>query len=167
MDMLTNIDWREIFSPGVPFVEIILRGTLVYVGLFILIRVVLKREAGSVGMADLLMTVLIADAAQNAMATDYTSVTDGFILVATIVFWNFTFDWLGYRYPGFARLVRPAPLLLIKDGRMLSHNMRKEFITKEELLAQLREQGVEKLADVKEARIEGDGQVSVIQRQRA
>jgi len=65
--------------PGVPVAEIILRGTLVYIGLITLIRVVLKGEAGSVGVVDLLMIVLIADAAQNAVANDYKSVTDGFI----------------------------------------------------------------------------------------
>ena len=102
MDIIAGVNWRQMFMPGMPVAEIILRGTLVYIGLITLIRVVLKREAGSVSVADLLMIVLIADAAQNAMANDYKSVTDGFILVATIVFWNFSFDWLGYRFRDFA-----------------------------------------------------------------
>ncbi len=64
------------------------------------------------------MIALIADAAQNAMSSDYKSITEGIVLVGTIVFWDYALDWLAFRFPRFQRLVRPAPLLLIKDGRM-------------------------------------------------
>lgn len=93
-----------------------------------------------IGIADLLVVVLIADAAQNAMASEYKSITEGAILVLTIIFWNYAVDWLGFRFPALQRLTRP-PLLLIKDGEMLFRNMRQEMITTEELNSQLRQQG--------------------------
>ena len=162
----TEIDWRELFVPEHPLAETFVRGTLTYVMLFLILRFLLKRQSGVIGIADLLVVVLIADAAQNAMANEYKSVTEGALLVLTIVFWNYFLDWLGYRFPKLQRLVRPAPLLLIKDGTMLFRNMRQEMITREELDSQLRQQGIESCAEVKEAYIEGDGRISIIKQQR-
>jgi uncharacterized membrane protein YcaP (DUF421 family) len=157
-------DWQEIFVPVHSIPEIILRGTITYIMLFLILRFLLKRQSGVIGIADLLVIVLIADAAQNAMANEYKSITEGAILVLTIVFWNYLIDWLGFRFPALQRLTRPPPLLLIEDGRMLPRNMRQEMITKEELDSQLREQGIEHCSDVKRAYIEGDGQISIIRR---
>jgi len=160
---LYEINWHDLFVPAHP-IETIIRGSLTYLTLFLLMRFLLKRESGSIGTADLLMVVVIADAAQNAMAGDYKSITDGVILVVTIMFWNYAIDWLSYHSPTMRRVLQPKPLLLVKNGRMYKQNMRKELITKEELIAELRENGVEDLSEVKEARIEEDGHVSVIKK---
>ena len=122
----------------------------------------LRREAGALGISDLLVVVLIADAAQNAMASDYKSITEGIILVSTIVCWDYFLDWLSYRYPLMRRLLRPPPLLLIKDGQVQWRNLKQEMITQEELLEQLREQGVETFKEVQKCYLEANGQVSVI-----
>ena len=159
-----EIDWKSIFTPDVPLLEIVLRGSLTYISIFVLLRVILKRQTGSIGMTDLLLITLLADAAQNAMANDYKSFTGGFVLVATIIFWNYAFDWLAYRFEWFSRLIEPTPLLLIKDGKLLRRNMRKELITEEELMSQLREQGLDGPENVKEAHMESDGQFSVVQK---
>lgn len=161
MRALLQIDWNAVFVPTVSLAEIVLRGTFVYLLLFFVLRV-LRREAGALGISDLLVVVLIADAAQNAMSSEYKSVTEGAVLVGTIVAWDYSLDWLGYRFPAVRRLLRPAPLPLIKDGRVLRQNLRKEMITMEELMGQLREQGVESIDEVKRCRLEGDGHVSVI-----
>ena len=145
--------------------RLILRGSLIYLGIFALMRFVLKREAGTIGLPDLLMTVLIADAAQNAMAVEYHSITEGFMLILTIVFWNYTLDWLGQRFPRMARLLHPPPLPLVKDGRLLRRNMRRELITEEELRSHLRQQGITEFAQVQAAYMEGDGQISIIPRE--
>jgi uncharacterized membrane protein YcaP (DUF421 family) len=159
------LNWKQIFDPTVPLAEIFLRGTIVYLSLFILLRLVLKREAGTLAITDLLVVVLIADAAQNAMAAEYHSITEGLVLVATLVFWSYTLDWLGYQFPRVRRLVHPPPLPLVKDGRLLRRNMRQELITEEELMSQCRQQGVSDLCDVRAAYMEGDGHISVIARQ--
>ena len=165
MTFVAQIDWSHMLTFGTPVLEIFLRGTLTYLALFVLLRLVLKRQQGGMmGVTDLLVIVLIADAAQNAMADDYTSVPDGILLVATIIGWSYALDWLGYRFPRFDRLLHPPPLPLVKDGRLLRHNMRQELVTIEELMSQLREQGVQKVAEVKLACMEGDGRISVITR---
>jgi uncharacterized membrane protein YcaP (DUF421 family) len=163
MTPLLQIDWHSVFVPTVHLAEIFLRGTVVYLFLFFLLRI-LRREAGALGISDLLVVVLIADAAQNAMASEYKSITEGVVLVATIAFWDYSLDWLGYRFPKIQRILRPAPLILIKDGRMIRQNMRKEMITEEEMMGLLREQGIEHVTDVKKCYLEGDGHISVIKK---
>lgn len=157
------MDWKSIFLPDVPLLEIILRGSAMYIALFILLRVVLKRQSGSLGMTDLILITLIADASQNAMAGQYNSVPDGIVLVSTIIFWSYAFDWLSFKFPWFSRLIEPPPLPLIQDGKLLRRNMRKELITEQELMGHLREQGLDNLGKVKKAYIESDGRISVVQ----
>ena len=164
MEELLQIDFRSVFVPSLHLAEIVLRGTLVYLFLFTILRV-LRREAGVVGIADLLVVVLIADAAQNAMASEYKSITEGAVLIITIAAWDYFLDWMGYRFPRFHRLLTPAPLPLVRDGRIIKKHLRQELITEEELLSQLRQQGVQNLAEVKRCYLEGDGHFSVINRQ--
>jgi uncharacterized membrane protein YcaP (DUF421 family) len=159
---MPNIDWTAIFGVDTSPIETFIRGTVIYLGLFALLRGVLKREAGAVSITDLLVVVLLADAAQNAMADDYRSVPDGLLLVSTIVFWSYALNFLGYHVPWIERLVHPPPLLLIKDGRVLRENLRRELITMAELESLLREQGIGRTEEVKRAYMEGDGQLSVI-----
>ncbi|HEX5611813.1 MAG TPA: YetF domain-containing protein [Burkholderiales bacterium] len=158
------MDWNELFGLTVSPLELIVRGTAMYWFIFVLFRMVLRRGVGGVGIADVLLLVLIADAAQNGMAGDYRSVTDGMILVSTIIGWSIAFDWLAYRFPRIGALLEPPPLPLVQDGRMNRRNMRLELLSEEELLAKLREQGVDRLEDVKRATMESDGNVSVIRR---
>jgi uncharacterized membrane protein YcaP (DUF421 family) len=161
MEGLLQIDFKTIFVPSLHLAEVVLRGTLVYLFLFIILRI-LRREAGAVGIADLLLVVLIADAAQNAMASEYKSITEGAVLIGTIAAWDYFLDWVSYKFPWFHRLVNAPPLPLIKDGRIMRKNLRQELITEEELLSQLRQQGVQNLADVRRCYLEGDGHFSVI-----
>jgi len=157
-----SVNWHDVFVPDTPLLEIFVRGTIVYLAIFALLRFVLTRQSGNLGVTDLLVIVLIADAAQNAMASEYKSVPDGLLLVATIVFWSYVLDWLAYQFPTFRRLIHPPPLELIRDGKVNRRNMRKELITIDELNAQLREQGIEDLKQVRKACMEGDGRISVV-----
>jgi uncharacterized membrane protein YcaP (DUF421 family) len=161
MEGLLQIDFRTIFVPSLHLAEVVLRGTLVYLFLFIILRV-LRREAGAVSIADLLLVVLIADAAQNAMASEYKSITEGAVLIGTIAAWDYFLDWISYKFPRFYRLVNPAPLPLIKEGKILRKHLHQELITEEELVSQLRQQGIQNLSEVKRCYLEGDGHFSVI-----
>lgn len=139
-----------------------MRGSLTYLVLFLLLRFFLKRVTGTLSIGDLLIIVLVADAAQNAMSAGYTSLTDGLILVATIMFWSYALDWLAYHFPVFESLLHPSPVPLVRDGKMIARNMRRELITVDELMSHLREQGVKDLKEVKSAAMEGDGRISVV-----
>jgi uncharacterized membrane protein YcaP (DUF421 family) len=159
---MLNIDWQGIFTPSVPVLEIFIRGTVVYLVLFILLRLTFKRTSGTIGLGDVLMIALVAAASQNAIAREHHSVTDGIILIATIAFWSYVLDWLGHRSPRFQRFYHPPPLLLVKNGQPIYRNMRLELVTEDELRAQLRRAGFDKLEEVIEAYMEGDGSITAV-----
>jgi len=151
------------FVPTGSPVELVLRASVMYFLILAGFRV-FRRDAGSLSVSDLLVVVLIADAAQNGMAGEYKSLTEGGIIVATIFAWNYTLDWLAYRSRFVYWLPHPPSLLLIRDGQILHRNLRSQLITKDDLLEQLREQGVDDLRGVKKCFLEGDGRMSVIRR---
>ena len=159
-----SLDWGEIFGVSVSPLELIIRGTAMYLFLFLLFRVVVRRRVGAIGMADILILVIIADAAQNAMSGEYKSVTEGAILVGTIIFWNMAIDWVNFRVPALRPWLEPPPMRLIENGRILHRNLRHEFVTEDELKSKLREKGVKDYSEVAEAHMESDGSVSVIKR---
>ena len=109
------MDWNALFVPTIDLTEIFLRGTIIYLFLFFLLRL-LRREGGQIGIADVLVVVLIADASQNAMAGEYKSITDGFVLIGTLIFWNVLLDWAAFQSPLLRRFLEPAPLPLIRNG---------------------------------------------------
>ena len=158
-----QVDWESVFVPSLSILEVILRGTLIYLFLFVVLRV-LRRGAGAIGISDLLVVVLIADAAQNALGKEYRSVTEGIVLVLTIVGWDYLFDWLGFRVPALRPLLRPQALLLIKNGKLQNRNLRREMLSEEELLGELREQGVANVEDVKFSFMESNGHISVVKK---
>lgn len=161
--MFKPIQWEKMLTPDSSPLEIVLRGSIMYLVLFVLLRVILKRQAGTLGMTDLLLVTLLADASQNAMAGEYNSVPDGIVLVATLIFWNYFLDWLSFKSPLLRTLIEPAPLLLIRNGELLRRNMRRELITEEELMSQVRQQGIEDVSRVAKAFMEKDGRISVIE----
>jgi uncharacterized membrane protein YcaP (DUF421 family) len=160
------IEWDKLFGLSVPALELVVRGSVMYLFLWLLFRVVIKRRVGAIGMADLLVLVIIADAAQNGMAGTYTSITDAIVVVSTIVLWNVLFDWLAFRYPWLQRLLEPPPLLVVDGGRILWRNMRMELLSRQELEAKLREHGVLDVSEVEKAYVEPDGQISVVKRRK-
>ena len=155
------LDWHQIFVPTGSLLELVVRGSLMYLLILAGFRL-FRRDAGSLSVSDLLVVVLIADAAQNGMAGEYKSLTEGAVIVATIFAWNYVLDWLAYRSRFVYWLLHPPSLLLIRNGQIQFRNLRSQLITKDDLLEQLREQGVESVARVKTCFLEGDGRMSVI-----
>lgn len=157
-----SIDWNSIFVPSLGIAEIIVRGSLMYLGLLAVLRFVGRRQAGSFGPADLLVIVLIADAAQNGLGKEYGSVTEGLILVLTIVAWEYLIDLAQYRFPRLRSILTPQPLTVVADGKIVHASLQQELLTEDELRSQLREKGVAELSEVRLAKLEGDGRFSVI-----
>jgi uncharacterized membrane protein YcaP (DUF421 family) len=162
---MPSVDWHEMFAPSVSPLELVLRGTIMYLAILAAMRV-FRRQTGSLNTADLLVVVLVADAAQNGMASEYRSVTDGLVLIATIYVWNYLLDVAAYRWHAVHRLLNPPPLPLVRDGRVLRRNLRQEMLTLGDLMEQLRQQGVERLGEVRQCWLEGDGHLSVIRKKK-
>jgi uncharacterized membrane protein YcaP (DUF421 family) len=150
---------------GTPGFELFLRTTIIYLGLLAAMRFIARREAGSLELPDLLMIVLIADGVQNGMSGEYSSVTGAAIVGGTILGWNYALTMLMYRSEVAQRLLSPKPLLLVRNGTMVRKNMRREFVTADELMSLLRINDVHDLGEVAVAHLEPDGQLSVRKRE--
>lgn len=159
-----SIDWSGIFVPSLGVAEVFVRGTIMYLAMFAILRFLSRRQAGQFGPADLLVIVLIADAAQNGLGKEYESVTEGIVLVLTIVFWEYVIDWLKWCVPSLRAVLAAPPLTLVEDGRFVPAALHREMLTEDDLMSQLREQEIEDVRDVKRARLEGDGRISVLKK---
>lgn len=162
--VILGFDIPAAFIPDVSLLETVVRGIVMYLSIFVLLRVILRGRTSGVTVSDLLVLVMISDAAQNAMASTYLSLTNGIVLVATIVVTSATMDWLAFRYPSIRRFVHPEHKPLIIDGRLIRKTLNEELMTEGELMTQLRLNGLEDPSEVKAAYLEGNGEISVIKR---
>jgi uncharacterized membrane protein YcaP (DUF421 family) len=153
---------QSVFKLTLPLLELFVRGSVMFWFLVLVFRVILRRDVGSMGITDFLFVVLLGDAAQNGMIGDGTSATDCVVLISTLVFWNVLIDWATWRFPAVEKLFAAQRLCLVKNGRRNRRNMRREFISDEELMSKVREQGLEDLARVKLMYLESDGEISLI-----
>lgn len=158
--------WSDLFAVEIPLFELIVRGTVVYFAILFLMRFMPRRTGGELATIDLIFLLLIAEAASNAFG-DYGSVSEGLVLVLVLVGWDFLINAASYRYRWIEKLVSSPPIQVIRDGRMLKRNMRREFLTEEELMSALRQQGVASVGEVKAAFVEGEGQLTVIRHKQA
>lgn len=162
--VILGFDVVKAFTPDVSLFEMVARGVVMYLAIFVLLRVLMRGRLGSMTTSDLLVLVIIADAAQNAMSSTYTSITDGIVLVATIIGMSVLFDWLGYHVAFLGRLVHPQRKPLVVNGRVIRKTLAEELMTEDELMSQLRLQGAGAIGDVRAAYLEGNGEISVIRR---
>jgi len=160
-----NVDWQALFIPSSSLAEIFVRGTVIYLCLFLAFRFLPRKTVGAMGPSDLLVIVLIADAVQQGMAGDYHSITEGVALAATIFAWATFIDWLDFKFPKWHICEAPA-LQIIANGELLFANMKRQQITEDEVLSQLRQHGQDSPKNVAKAFLEGDGHVSVILKSR-
>lgn len=159
---MDHSDLVDVFAMTMPILELVVRGSVMYWFLVLVFRLILRRDVGSMGITDFLFVVLLGDAAQNGMIGEATSATDAVVLISTLVFWNVLIDWGTWRFPAIEKLLGAKRLVLVRDGRCNRRNMRREFITDAELMAKVREQGLEDLSKVRFMYLEPDGEISLI-----
>jgi len=164
MEFLENT-LGELFQLELPLHELLIRGSLLYLGILFLMRVLPRRTGGELATMDLVFILLIAEAATHGLG-EYTSITDALITIMTLMFWNYMINMLCFYFPFFEKLVSAPPLLIVKEGRLLRRNMRREYITQEELMENLHKKGVGDLNEVKAAYVEADGHISVISKKK-
>jgi uncharacterized membrane protein YcaP (DUF421 family) len=158
-------DWAGVFVPDLPLFESFLRGTVVYFVVLVLVRLAPKRQIGSVGLTDVLLLVLVSECVSQALSAKAHSVANGAVAVAALLFWDYVLDWAGFKSRWVRRALEHDAVPLVRDGRLLEDPLKKEHITKDELLSQLRLQGVDEVSRVKAATLESSGEVSVVRGQ--
>lgn len=159
------MEWVELFVPAVGVWELILRGTVTFLGLMLLYRLVGRREAGGLGITDLLVILLAVDAASVGLTGPSSTLGDSLVLVLTVMFWSVLVDAVSFRWPRLGLLFKARPRPIIEDGRLNHRAMKRELMSADEVESQLRLHGVRDLADVERAFIEPNGMVSIVTRE--
>lgn len=110
---------------------------------------------------DLVFLLLVTEAASHSLG-DFTSVADGIVMIVTLVALDYLANALSYRSSFFERLLLHRAVQIVRDGKLMRREMRREFLTEDELNAHLRSEGIEHIAEVKNAFVEADGRLTVI-----
>jgi uncharacterized membrane protein YcaP (DUF421 family) len=121
-----------------------------------------KREVGQLSITDLVALLLLSNAVQNAMVGNDTSLGGGLIAAGVILLSARVVDLLARRFRSVRRVVIGEPRILIRHGDVMEQALRQEDVSRDELMAALREHGLEQTRDAKLAILEVDGSISVI-----
>lgn len=147
---------------GTGAVEIILRSAVVYIALFVGLRLMGKRELGQMTVFDLVVVLLLANAVQNAMVGPDTSLWGGLIAAAVLLVLNKSVAGLRLHSGAWGRLLEGTPTVLVQSGQFLDPALRKEGIERVQVVMAMREHGIGDLEEVQLAVLETDGSISVV-----
>ena len=156
------VDWNALFTTSVPPLELFIRGTLLFLALLVLMRVVGQRESGGLGMSDLLVIVLVGAGLGDGLTGGGSSIVDVLIPAVTVLLWSVAVDALVYRWPGLARYLKGRSRPLIVNGRLDHRALRRELISEDELQSQLRAHELDDYAQVRRAYLEPNGEITII-----
>lgn len=148
--------------PEISILEKILRSAIVYVFLLVAFRLLGKRQVGQLTPFDLIVLLIISNVLQNAMIGPDNSLTGGLIGATTVLGLNWIVARVTMKSRKLERLVEGVPTILVHHGHVIEENLKRELISREELLSALRKQGVFNLSDVKVAMLEESGALSVL-----
>jgi uncharacterized membrane protein YcaP (DUF421 family) len=151
---------------GSSLVDVAVRTAIVYVVLIVGLRLAGKREVGQLSIFDLIVLLVIADAVQNAMVGENTTLAGGIVAAVTLLTLDKLLDLVSARVPRVRAVLQGTPQELIRDGRVDEDALRKEGIDEDDLAAALRAHGVLDADEVRLAVLEVDGTISVVPRRR-
>ena len=144
--------------------DIVLRGIVVFVFLYALMRVVGRRELSSLEPFDLILLVIHGDAVQQGLTQDDYSLTGAILAVGTIAALQVGTSWLNFRFPKLRSIIDGEPLVVVQDGKPIERNLKRERVTLDDLAEEARKQNIAKLEDVQWAVMETSGVISFIKK---
>lgn len=148
--------------PEISLGEKVLRSLIVYFFLLVMFRLLGKREVAQMTVFDLIVLLILSNVLQNAMIGPDNSVTGGLIGATAILAVNWLVGRAAFSSRWFERAIEGVPLVLAHRGQLVQQNLRRAGISREELLSNLRSQGVFHLDEVVAAVLEPSGKLSVL-----
>lgn len=144
--------------------DIVVRSAIIFAIVFLVIRVIGRRELSRMEPFDLIILVVIGDIIQQGVNQSDLSVTGALISVATIALLTVAVSWIGFRFRAVRPLLESRPIVLVEDGRVIEGNLRRERLTVEEITSQARLQKIDSLERVRWAVLERSGDISFIEK---
>jgi len=145
--------------------DLVIRAVIIFVAIFVLTRVIGRRELSSMEPFDLILLVVIGDLVQQGITQSDYSLTGAILVILTIALMTVGASYLSFRSRRLRPLLDGEPIVLISDGEVIERNLGRERLTVEELAAEARLQQIDRLSDVRFAVLETNGQISFIPRQ--
>ena len=142
--------------------DIVVRAIAAFIFVFLLTRLIGRRELSSLQPFDLMLLIVIGDLIQQGVTQNDLSVTGLILTVGVFGLLTLAASYAGWRFPRIRPLLEPEPLILVEDGTVVEKNLKKERMTAEELAAEARLQQIDSLEKVKWAVLESGGQISFI-----
>ena len=152
--------WTDMFVLAIPVAEKILRTVAVYFFLVLGLRLAGKRELAQLNPFDLVVLLTLSNTVQNAIIGDDNTITGGVIGASTLLLLNYLVVRFLYRHEKIDRFVEGESCVLIENGKILEHQLRREVLTRQELEAAAHKQGFGDLREVEKAVLEPGGTIS-------
>ena len=154
----------DLLELSIPWWEIVLRGTIVYFVLLLLLRLSGKRTVGQFTPFDLLVLVLLGDALQGSMIAGDDSLPGGVILTVTLLGWNKLIGWLTSRSRRLDRIVEGRPVVLARNGHVYGEALERCNLNIDDLQEAMRNADCGSVSLIRLAMLEKDGKISVVKR---
>ena len=142
--------------------EIVVRATVVFAGVFLLTRGLRKRALAELSPFEMILLVSMGDIIQQGVTQEDYSLTGAALAAGTFGFWIMVLTWLTWRSERARRIIEGVPLVLVQDGEPVDAALRLEQMPLEEVLEAARQQGVGDLAEIRYAVLEVSGKISII-----
>jgi uncharacterized membrane protein YcaP (DUF421 family) len=142
--------------------DLVLRATVVFFFIFLVTRIVGRRQLSTLEPFDVIMLVVIGDLVQQGITQSDNSVTGALIVIATIALLSVFVAWVAFRFKRVRLVTDGEPIILVQDGAPIERNLRRERLTVEEVEEQARQQQIESIDELRWAILETDGQISCI-----
>ena len=143
--------------------ESVIRGVVVYFFLLLIFRISGKRTLSQNNSFDLVLLLIISETTQQAMVDNDHSITNGFMLILTLIGVSIGLSLLKQKFPTLERWLDGTPLVIIEDGKMLNARMNKVRVDEADILEAARSlQGLERLDQIKYAILERNGDITII-----
>ena len=144
--------------------DIMLRASAMFLFLFLLLRLLGKRELGQLTPFELVVLVVLGDLVQQGVTHNDFSVTGAVIAVGTFAFWGLVLSWATYFSPRLERLLDGTPRVLIRDGELIRESLRRDRMTRAEIESEMRIAGIASMSEVAWGILEPQGRISFIKR---
>lgn len=142
--------------------RVLIVAPIAYIALIVILRVSGKRTLSKLNAFDFVVTVALGSTLATVLLSKSVALAEGILALALLVLLQFVIAWVSVRSTRFSRLVKAEPALLAHRGRFLDDALRRERVTREEVLAAIRGQGVGGLDQAAAVVLETDGSISVL-----
>jgi uncharacterized membrane protein YcaP (DUF421 family) len=144
--------------------DLVFRAAVVFAFVFLVTRIVGRRQLSQLEPFDLILLVVIGDLVQQGVTQSDESVTGALIVISTIALLSVAVSWVSFRWRKIRLVTEGEPIVLVQNGQLIERNMRRERITREDIEEEARQQQITSLADLRWAILEDDGRISCISR---